>query len=534
MTEKGGYEEATTPEPANLVDDMEDGSQGSLRGFTHSTSQDLLDMKRMGKAQQLIRYFRTISAVAFVSLATVSWELNIFFVNQGLRDGGRAGLMYSQIWCFVLFGPVYLSLAEMASMAPIAGSQYHWVSEFAPAGIQKPLSYITGWTSTLAWQAGNTVGVFLVGTLIQTIIALNDLDYAPQPYQSSLLVWAAIVITYLGSVYGMRWMSKSSIIIFVLHFALYPCFLVPVWLKAPKATSHQVWLEFSNLGGWQNMTLAIFIGQLSSITVLAGIDNVVHVAEEVQDASKTVPRAMLITYLVNWLTGFPALITLVYALPDLDTALLDPSGYPLVFVLRQIMSTPVLTAFLVAMVLIFTCSNITYLVGTTRDLFAFARDNGLPFSAWLSHVNKNNHVPEHAVRASSVFAVLLSLIYIGSPVAFYAITSLFTVAIFQCYIFSIGCVLYRRIYLPGTLPPARFSLGKWGVPTNCVALFFSTWAFFWAFWPQTTPFEASAFNWASVIFVAVVLLASVWYVFKGRHQYNGPVTEVKRLGPEQE
>lgn len=25
-----------------------------------------------------------------------------------------------------MFGPIYLSLAEMASMAPIAGAQYHW------------------------------------------------------------------------------------------------------------------------------------------------------------------------------------------------------------------------------------------------------------------------------------------------------------------------------------------------------------------------------------------------------------------------
>ena len=42
------------------------------------------------------------------------------------------------------FGIVMMSLAEMASMAPISGGQYHWVSEFAPPKYQKFLSYMVG------------------------------------------------------------------------------------------------------------------------------------------------------------------------------------------------------------------------------------------------------------------------------------------------------------------------------------------------------------------------------------------------------
>jgi len=30
-------------------------------------------------------------------------------------------------------------------MAPIAGAQYHWVSEFAPDSMQKFLSHLTGY-----------------------------------------------------------------------------------------------------------------------------------------------------------------------------------------------------------------------------------------------------------------------------------------------------------------------------------------------------------------------------------------------------
>jgi amino acid transporter len=41
-------------------------------------------------------------------------------------------------------GFVIVSMAEMASMAPTSGGQYHWVSEFAPREHQQFLSYVVG------------------------------------------------------------------------------------------------------------------------------------------------------------------------------------------------------------------------------------------------------------------------------------------------------------------------------------------------------------------------------------------------------
>jgi amino acid transporter len=72
-----------------------------------------------------------------------------------------------------------LSLAEMASMAPTAGGQYHWVSEFSPPSLQKPMSFFVGWMSTLSWQAGTASGPFLVGTLIQASVIVMYPDYTP-------------------------------------------------------------------------------------------------------------------------------------------------------------------------------------------------------------------------------------------------------------------------------------------------------------------------------------------------------------------
>ncbi len=64
--------------------------------------------------------------------------------TQGLTAGGMPGLFWSLCWAYTGQFFIVLSLAEMASMAPTAGGQYHWVSEFAPRQHQKLLSYLSG------------------------------------------------------------------------------------------------------------------------------------------------------------------------------------------------------------------------------------------------------------------------------------------------------------------------------------------------------------------------------------------------------
>jgi choline transport protein len=106
-----------------------------------------------------------------------------------------------------------------------------------------------------------------------------------------------------------------------------------------------------------------------------------HMSEEVKDAAKSVPKAMISIYLVNFALIFPAILTVCYHIPVVGDALADPTLYPTIYVLRQSMSNGWMTVILVIIVLLLICSNITYLAAVTRDMFAFARDEGLPFSS---------------------------------------------------------------------------------------------------------------------------------------------------------
>lgn len=150
----------------------------------------------------------------------------------------------------------------------------------------------------------------------------------------------------------------------------------------------------------------------------------------------------------------------------------------------------------------------------------------MPFSAWLAKVEPKRSIPRNANIFSCTLSAVLALIYIGSDVAFYAITSLNTVSLLQCYVFAIGCVLWRRLTYPETLPPARFSLGRWGVPVNIAAVLYCVWSFFWCFWPQAQPVTASGFNWAGPLYVLALIVAALYYI-RARHRYRGPVVDVE-------
>ncbi len=82
--------------------------------------------------------------LGFASSLIATWEFLVALIQFALTDGGTAGLIWGYVIVTVGFVLVYLSLSELASMAPTSGGQYHWVSEFAPRSCQKYLSYITG------------------------------------------------------------------------------------------------------------------------------------------------------------------------------------------------------------------------------------------------------------------------------------------------------------------------------------------------------------------------------------------------------
>lgn len=94
----------------NASDDTEHGEGIDLdqRTAYKSTEADSIQMRRMGRRQELVRHFRMLSVASFVAIATAAWEIGLFTISPGLTNGGRPLLIYSVLWNFIGFGPIYL------------------------------------------------------------------------------------------------------------------------------------------------------------------------------------------------------------------------------------------------------------------------------------------------------------------------------------------------------------------------------------------------------------------------------------------
>lgn len=82
----------------------------------------------LGKKQVLKRRFGLISIFSFAMCELITWETVLALFTQGLDNGGPAGLVYGYIIAWSSTLSIYVVISELASMAPIAGGQYYWVT----------------------------------------------------------------------------------------------------------------------------------------------------------------------------------------------------------------------------------------------------------------------------------------------------------------------------------------------------------------------------------------------------------------------
>ena len=255
-------------------------------------------------------------------------------------------------------------------------------------------------------------------------------------------------------------------------------------------------------------------------------------SEEVKDAGRYVPIAIAWGYFSNGIMAAVLLIAYLFATPSVEDSLNDVTGFPLLYVFKQAVSTAGVNGLTSIILLPVIFSNVLFNAATSRQTWAFARDKGLPFSTWIGKVDEKRKIPTNAIILSCLISCALSLINIGSETAFNAIISLNVAALMYTYIISIACVIYRKIWHPETLPRARWSMGRWGLPVNIIGLVYCIFALFWSLWPTEVPVTAANFNWSVVIFVGVFIISLGMYIVKGRKEYLGPAAIVQQLDSE--
>ena len=110
-------------------------------------------------------------------------------------------------------------------------------------------------------------------------------------------------------------------------------------------------------------------------------------SEEVKNASRIVPGAMIFSLVVNGVLRFAMLLAILICLGDAHTVLASSTGFPFMAIFQQGVQTfggaTTMSAVVTALVV---CASISIVASASRMTWSFARDGGLPGWKWLSKV----------------------------------------------------------------------------------------------------------------------------------------------------
>jgi amino acid transporter len=470
--------------------------------------QDARDLERLGYAQQLLRGIGGFSnfAISFSIISILTGAVTLF--DYGLRMGGPREMSLG--WPLATAGTLFvvLSMAELCSALPTSGGMYHWSAELGGPT----------WAWFTAWL--NIVGL---------VAAVAGIDYGCAQFlvpilgmesklSTLLTVYGLLLVSHgLINHFGIRWVAYLNDLSVTVHLLGVAVLIGAIWVFSPKQPLGFLLQASSSSPMHAPYAWLFLLGLLQAQWTYTGFDASAHVAEETLDPRRRAPWGMVTSVVVSGFFGYLLVLTLTWAIPDIAAVLgaHDPSQHPLPAVLAIVQMTlgaRAGDAVLALTVLAMWFCGLSAVTSLSRILYAFARDKGMPLSAWWSRISPRHQVPAAAIWLSVAMA-FAALVYSG---AYAVVTSISVVGFYLSYIIP--------VYL-GWRKKSRWiaKRGPWhlGARSNMINALACAWTAFICTIMMMPPNQRAGLGITAVLGTLYAL-----HRLTGRHEMRKPIWEL--------
>jgi urea carboxylase system permease len=487
---------------------------------SHDAGSDAADLERFGYKQELRRTLGGFSSFA-VAFAYISPSTGIFTLFAlGLSTIGG---VFIWSWPIVAFGQfcIALGFAELASHYPVAGSVFQWTKYLAG----KTYSWFAGWIYIFAGVL--TIAAVCATLPLALIPALDNMGWsiANTLHNQRIIAIITLVAITVLNVFGVRLVAiinNTGVLFEILGMVVF-AFVLALFHHHQPAT------VIFHTGGTSLTTGTFLIAMFMSLFVIYGFDTAGTLAEETRDPRREAPKAILASVIGAFVVGGIFLYACLLAIPNLRTAIKTPFG-PADIIDANFGNAFSTVFLLVVAAAIFICC-LAIQTATIRLCFGMSRDDALPASKQLSWVHPKLHTPIGSCIAIGLLSGIPMLQYAGAGIIAIAATGMIYLSYF------IGNIALLRARLRGW-PKAKapFSLGRWGMPLNILALAWGGAMLVNFAWPRGAPgftnptpkqedyllnFHWGWLNerpvlWTTVI--VIVLIGAVYFVLVQRHK----------------
>lgn len=199
-----------------------------------------------------------------------------------------------------------------------------------------------------SWIAICTGIAIIPAQLISGIAVFYNPTYTPQPWHSFLIYQAinGLVLLYnitllkrslwihdvsckcpaacLHEIY--KWSNNHPQVVVTIASFLVIVITCVARTSPNYEPSTAVWATFLNDSGWSSGGVAFLTGLVTPNYMYAGIDGALHLAEECKNASTVVPRALMSTLSIGFVTSFSFMVAMLYCTNDLDAVVQSKTG----------------------------------------------------------------------------------------------------------------------------------------------------------------------------------------------------------------
>jgi urea carboxylase system permease len=427
---------------------------GNQEAIVDDVSRDEQDLARFGYKQELKRSLGVFSSFA-VAFSYISPSTGIFTLFAlGLTTIGG---VFIWSWPIVAAGQLCIALgfAELASHYPVAGSVFQWTKYLAG----KSYSWFAGWIYLFAGIL--TVTAVCVTLPLALIPAFNNMGWnlTNSLHNQRIVAIITLCIITVMNIFGVRLVAivnNTGVLFEILGMVVF-AFVLALFHH------HQSAGVIFHTGGTSLTTGTFLVAMFMSLFVIYGFDTAGTLAEETKDPRREAPKAIIGSILGAFVIGGIFLYAMLLAIPNLKDAI--KGGFGPAAIIDANFGNAFSTVFLlVVAAAIFVCC-LSIQTSTIRLCFGMSRDDALPGSRWLAKVHPQLHTPIGSCLVIGVLAFIPMLQYAGAGIIAIAATGMIYLAYF------VGNIALMRARLRGwPKTKAPFSLGKWAIPLNLVAL----------------------------------------------------------------
>ncbi|WP_327677776.1 APC family permease [Streptomyces sp. NBC_00467] len=500
------------------VHDDSKSSRASAQGQEDDDALGALGYKP--ELKRTLGNFHTFAAgISYISILTGTFQLFYF----GVSFGGPA---YWWSWPMVFVGQLMVALCfcELAARYPVAGSIYNWAKTMGGPHV--------GWLG--GWMMMTATMVTLSAVALAYQITLPQIDSWFQfvgdgsgkndaAANAVLLGTVLILFSTLVNAFGVKLMARinSAGVFIELVAAVALIILLAAHITRGPST---VLTDTYGLGEGQTLGYfgAFLTASLASAYVMYGFDTASSLGEESHDPSRNAPRAILRALVASFLIGGLILLFALMAVPNINAEELSTVG--LQYVVLATLGSTIGEIVLWCVVIAITVCVLAVQAAGIRLMFAMARDNNLPAGTHLAKVSPRFKTPVVPAVVIGVVGVLILVINVNQPQIFSVITSIAIIMIYVAYLLVTTPMLIKRLRGKWTPAEGKFSLGRFGLPINLLAVLWGLAMSINLAWPRAEVYNATGpqhwyLRWGAFVFIGIVGLGGfAYYWFVQRHR----------------